>query len=340
MTQRGDISAIAERTWEQMRSLGISPAPRHYELWFAFCSGDKPALAQRLTTLLRAGQPITDAQLNELYREFVGVGTDMEVMREGSSELTDIATEMATRVSAERAMVSTLGQALGNWSTAIRAEPSRDDLRRAAATLGDASVQAGERLQAMEHLFSASVRRIADLKQRLVLAEQEATRDALTGLANRRSFDSMLRRAAMQAASDRTELVLLLLDIDHFKRFNDSYGHQLGDNVLRLVAGVLSEHVKQGDLAARYGGEEFAIILPGASLAFGKAVAEQVRGVLEKRPIMNRNTGQRLGVVTCSIGVGRYRMGEPVGELVDRTDKLLYRAKQEGRNRVMDETGA
>jgi len=340
MTQGSDVRGIAERTWEQMRSLGISPAPRHYELWYTFCSGEKPALVQRLNAMLRAGQAITDAQVNDLYREYFGVGTDLEVMRDGSSELTDIATEMATRVSAERAMVDTLGQALGNWSTAIRAEPTRDDLRRAAATLGGASVQAGERLKAMEHLFSASVRRITDLKQRLVLAEQEATRDALTGLANRRLFDSMLRRAAMQAASDRSDLVLLLLDIDHFKRFNDSYGHQLGDNVLRLVAGVLSEHVKPGDTAARYGGEEFAIILPGASLDFGRAVAEQVRGVLEKRPIMNRNTGQRLGVVTCSIGVARYRVGEPVGDLVERTDKLLYRAKQDGRNRVMDEAAA
>lgn len=103
------------------------------------------------------------------------------------------------------------------------------------------------------------------------------------------------------------------------------------------MARVLTEHTKGRDTAARYGGEEFAIILPGADLHGGIAVAEQVRRILERRPIMNRTTGQRLGVVTCSIGVAAYRPGDPVGELINRADKALYRAKREGRNTVRTE---
>ena len=97
------------------------------------------------------------------------------------------------------------------------------------------------------------------------------------------------------------------------------------------------DNIKGRDNAARYGGEEFAIILPGADLARGMTVGDQVRSILERRPIMNRTTGQRLGVVTCSVGVARYRIGEPVGELVSRADQSLYRAKRDGRNRVCAE---
>ncbi|MGE0415472.1 MAG: diguanylate cyclase [Acetobacteraceae bacterium] len=333
-----NVEEVASRAWETMFARGIARTPRHYELFFALYAGDRPVLAQRLNALLVGPEPVSDVVLDELYREFLAVSVDVETVRDGSSELSRIADEMAVRVSTERAMVDTLGQAFGHWATTVQDEPTWGDLRRAAATLGSASAQASERLGALQQLFAASVRRISDLRQRLVQAEQEATRDALTGLSNRRMFDIMLRRSAMQAAVERSDLSLMLLDIDHFKRFNDTYGHTLGDNVLRLVAGVLTEHARPGDTTARYGGEEFAIILPNTGLDLAMAVGEQIRRVLEKRQIMNRNTGRRLGVVTCSIGMALYRYGEPVSELLDRADHLLYRAKDLGRNRVVTET--
>jgi diguanylate cyclase len=259
------------------------------------------------------------------------------VVREGSGELQQIATEMADRVSADRGMVETLGHALGSLSSSMRRALTSEELQSAAAILGSASAQASDRLGALEKLFTASIERIGDLKEKLTKAEQDATRDALTGLANRRSFDADLLRAARQATEDNSALSLVILDVDHFKQFNDTHGHALGDQVLRLIAGVLTEHTKGRDTAARYGDEEFAIILPETALHGGVTVAEQIRTILERRPIINRVSGQRLGLATCSIGVAQYRPGEPVGELVNRADQLLYRAKREGRNTVRAE---
>ena len=340
MTMVEQARRHADTAWDAMRTHSIPPTPRNYEVWFAYAGAEKPALTQRVDALLRSGQRVAPGILDDLYREFFAGSVDVSEIREGSSELQQIASEMADRVTADRAVVDTLGRALGGFSHAARLAPNPLDLRKAAATLGDASTQVGDRLQALEQLFSASIQRITDLKTKLMQAEQIATRDALTGLANRRMFDSALLRAAQAAAVEKVPMSLLLLDIDHFKNFNDTYGHPLGDNVLRLVGRVLMDHIKGRDTAARYGGEEFAIILPGADLAGGVTVGDQVRSILERRPIMNRTTGQRLGVVTCSVGVARYRMGEPVGELVSRADQSLYRAKREGRNRVCAEAAA
>ena len=337
MTGMGHVRRIADAAWSFMDRHAIAAIPRNYELVFAYCGQEKPALTQRIDALTRSGVAFSAGTLDELHREFFSVPIDTTGLHDSSGELQQIATDLADRVSAEGAMVRDVGQALGGFASAMQAGVGSDELHHAAITLSSASAEAGERLAAMEQLFGASVKRITDLRKRLAQAEADATRDSLTGLANRRLFDSSLQRSALRAGTERSPLSLLLIDIDHFKKFNDTYGHAVGDHVLRLFAMVLRESIKGRDTAARYGGEEFAIILPGASIAGAVSVAEQIRKVLEQRPLMNRTTGKRLGVVTCSVGVAQYRPGEPVGDLVERADQAVYRAKREGRNCVRTE---
>ncbi|MBK7263645.1 MAG: GGDEF domain-containing protein [Rubrivivax sp.] len=168
-----------------------------------------------------------------------------------------------------------------------------------------------------------------------------SSRDVLTGLANRRSFDLALAREVDRVARSGEAALLLMLDIDHFKRVNDTWGHVAGDQVLRAVAVALQDCVRPMDLVARIGGEEFAIILPNCPALFGATVAERVRRRVEHVPVTLNGSGQQIQV-TISIGgafAPQWVRSTPA-LWVERADQQLYRAKAQGRNLVQLEASA
>lgn len=165
-----------------------------------------------------------------------------------------------------------------------------------------------------------------------------ALKDGLTGLSNRRSFDEMLERSWRQTLRQSSEMALLMLDIDHFKQFNDSYGHQAGDDCLRIVAATIDKFARRpGDLACRYGGEEFAVIMGDISLGSAVDIAEEIRAGIAALAVPHSTNSH--GQVTISIGVaaamarigGSIKMPE---SLIQAADLALYKAKAGGRNRV------
>jgi diguanylate cyclase len=161
--------------------------------------------------------------------------------------------------------------------------------------------------------------------------EKDFLTDALTGVADRRAFEYELTRRLAKWQQDRTPLCLVLLDIDHFKIFNDRYGHQAGDTVLKAVAKILQQTVRETDLVARYGGEEFGMILPNANVKDAKEVAEQARNLIETSRIPYCGLMLRL---TASLGVAQINPGEDITSLVQRADAALYCSKEAGRNCV------
>ena len=195
--------------------------------------------------------------------------------------------------------------------------------------------------RALELQLEASRDDIASLQRDLDDVRRESLLDPLTKIANRKSFDEGL--AAAIAACQRamaTPLCLLLLDIDHFKRFNDTYGHQTGDQVLRLVAMTLKSNVKGKDLVARYGGEEFVAILPATDLDGAMIVAENIRKAIQAKELLKRSTNEKLGRITASFGVAMFHAADTAASLIERADRCLYAAKNAGRNRVVSETAA
>jgi diguanylate cyclase len=198
-----------------------------------------------------------------------------------------------------------------------------------------------ERVHEVEQLLQAANEEIHDLRQRLAAAEQDARNDPLTGIANRRGFQLRLA-SEVQASRERPrQLALLMVDVDHFKLFNDLHGHQAGDHVLRLVANSLRRREADDGFAARLGGDEFTLLLPGAGLAEAARLAEDLRELLAERRFVQRVAGVELTAITVSIGVGALSRAETGRSLVRRVDAALYRAKQGGRNRVeVDHGGA
>jgi len=164
-----------------------------------------------------------------------------------------------------------------------------------------------------------------------------STLDGLTGIPNRRHFDSVIAKEWNRASRAGTPVSLIMCDIDHFKTYNDNYGHQKGDNCLIQVANLLQYHARRdGDLAARYGGEEFVIVLPTTSLESAREIAEQMRAAIEDLSIPHRYSDNH-NIVTASFGVATIvpKREQQPRILISKADKALYAAKQAGRNRVV-----
>lgn len=181
-----------------------------------------------------------------------------------------------------------------------------------------------------------TLRDMTEQKQAQTELERLAACDGLTGIANRRSFDEKLSQEWLRARRDKTPIALLMLDVDHFKLFNDYYGHQVGDDCLRHIAECLTAIVfRPGDLVARYGGEEFAIVLPAIDMDGAQRVAQRVRKAARRLAIPHAASG--FGLVTLSIGVSWGMPNQDVSHraLIQAADHALYQAKHDGRDRVV-----
>jgi diguanylate cyclase len=208
---------------------------------------------------------------------------------------------------------------------------AREFISRAVA-IRDSGTALGAKLE-------ASRREVTELKQNLEKVTQESSRDFLTGVANRKALDARLEEMTASAKEKNGDVCLLMIDIDHFKRFNDKFGHLIGDEVLKKVGRGVLDAVKGKDFVARYGGEEFAVLLPNTPLAGGLAAAEAIRRGIAETELLRKDTGESLGLITVSIGVARYRPeADSIPMLISRADSALYRSKMGGRNRVTQES--
>jgi diguanylate cyclase len=189
----------------------------------------------------------------------------------------------------------------------------------------------------LEDRLVLSKTEISNLQHSLEAIRAESLTDPLTGLGNRKYFDRAVEDAVALAIKEGGPLSLLMFDIDHFKSFNDNYGHLTGDQVLRLVAMSLRQTIKGQDITARYGGEEFAVVLPNTAMRQALTVADHIRRAVMAKELKKKSTGEILGRVTISVGVSILRPGDDTDSLIERADACLYAAKRSGRNRVICE---
>lgn len=339
-----DAAKYAVGAVERMKPLGITTNPNNFTVWYAYLSKRDPAFVRHVDSMLANKEPFDESQCADLYAAVLRTdGAGKEGTREAAIDAMGGELERAIAETTEvlkKAGIETAryGETLEGVDGALQSAGTAEKMQSVVANLVAQTRRMVEQNSNANERLQQSNNEIADLKVRMADIRSEALTDPLTSLANRRAFSEQLSDGMAHAAADNIPLCLLILDIDHFKTFNDTYGHQLGDEVIRLVAGCMSANTKGRDTAARYGGEEFAIILPETSLPDAEIVADQIRVVVAGQRIVRKASRRTLGSVTLSIGVSQYRLGETEDDLVGRADAALYTAKRAGRNCVCIET--
>lgn len=310
----------------------VPVTPPNYAVWYSYVSGTDSRLTAEIDRLIESKTAFTGEINDRLFRDFASE-CDLEQFNKVRGEMATILNEVSGTLSTVGSEAQSYGGTLDGVVRDIETSRDLDDIREVLISLvtETRSMQRSTHLL-QEHLESKS-HEITLLQEELEAERKRASRDPLTGLANRMALFDALEKMTDNSGESRP-LSVLMLDIDHFKRVNDTFGHLIGDRVIRFVAQVLQQNTKGRDLAARYGGEEFAVLLPDTGLEGAKAVAERIRVTVADAKLVRSDNKEPLGQITTSVGVAQYHRGEDAAEFINRADQALYASKHNGRNKV------
>lgn len=317
----------------------IPTTPTNYALWYAYVSEQVPELNVRLDTLISQHKTCPPSNSELLYREFVSDPVEVDVLDMRQS-LEAMVTELAHSLKDTNLDATKFQRRIdSNFDKLNSIEEEGVSLEKVLGLVRNLVKESDDIRSSTQYFtgqLSKAQQEIEALKQQLEQSEKIVLYDALTGVFNRRAFDNDLKGALSQAPDG---LCLILADIDHFKVFNDNYGHQLGDQVLKAVAKRLQEACRDGVKLYRYGGEEFAVLVPNSQQSKARHLAEAMRRGLEKVSLKDRRKDVRINNITASFGVAQWNKNLKNNEIIEIADKRLYEAKRLGRNRVMPISG-
>lgn len=339
MTPETSGSPVAEYGTQAMQLMNenqIEPTPNAYGVWYSYASGQHNALIQKINERFAGKKPFDSPFMYEmsslLDQPQAGLADSTLDAGEQLFGKMDNIIELIASASGD---TSQFGKSMEGVSAALNSEISAADLGQVVDTIVAATKQMEARSSQLEEKLTQSKNEVEELRTNLAAARNEAMTDQLTGIANRKAFDEVLLSEIASASQNENPLCLAMADIDFFKKFNDSFGHQAGDQVLRLVGKCLSTNIKGQDTPARYGGEEFVMVLPSTVLADAVKLSNHIREVVQSRELIKKSTGENLGVVTMSLGVTQFQLGDTPQSMIARADTALYAAKDQGRNRVI-----
>jgi diguanylate cyclase len=327
-------SAVGQEALDLMRLHGVPPTSANYEVWLGYRLGRNQSLREAVDARIGSGEGFTTEFNDEIHeRFFTGLGASAQIILAGERIARDLSQVVSFLRQAEEKS-GDYGRTLESAATDLNRGLAPEQIRQIVSSLAAATLDMANHNKNLNEQLHRSTQEVETLRSSLENARVESLTDSLTGLANRRMFDETLKMRIEEARAQHTELCLVLCDIDYFKRFNDTWGHHTGDQILRFLASAMQAHARPDVLVARYGGEEFAMIMPRVNARAAVQVAETLRTAIQAKRLRRRSTNEDLGQVTVSMGIARLQPGDTPQGLIERSDACLYASKRNGRNQV------
>lgn len=313
----------------------IPITPTNYALWYTYVSEQNTQLNSQLDEIVNQYQTCPPSAAEQLYREHIGSEQDLNT-RELRQSVEAMTVELSQSLRDTSLDTTTFRERLDkNFGKLNQLEQQATSLEQIMDMVRNLVQDSGEILNSTDYFhqqLEKAQKEISLLQQKLQAAEKDGLFDALTGCYNRRAFDIDIKLLLKEFPN---KLCVIMADIDHFKRINDTYGHMLGDQVLKAVSSRLRENCRDGMKVYRFGGEEFAIVVPNSQLRMSRHLAESLRRSVEKVNVKDRRKNATIGNISASFGVAEWQHKDSPAKWLERADAQLYEAKRLGRNRVM-----
>lgn len=325
---------IAAEAFSRIEQENLPATPDMFELWYAYYSGEYAEVTRAVDIIVAQKFNLTIERCRELHRRLLNSDRARETLQKAEQIVSDTLTDVGGMMASVKTSNKDFSGSFADTSAKMENAKDPQELKTIVQKMMSETQRMIKENQTLEKQLEKSSTTMQELKQEMETVRKEAFTDGLTGIANRKKFDLEIVRLISEARDTGQAVSIVVIDIDHFKGFNDTYGHQVGDQVLRLVARTLHDGLKGRDFPARYGGEEFIIILPETTIDNAIKVSDILREAIMSKEIVNRATGEKLSRITISAGVAELKEDEKPKDWIERADKALYRAKRKGRNRV------
>ena len=330
------VNEIAKKVILKAAERSIPLTPENFHVWFEYLLGSNKELKTAIDELI-ASEKYFSQEINErLYTEYIK-GDNKDILQEVHKETRKIFQNIFRVTLSTNDLVSDYSDRMEEYSNKLHDVTDLTQMQNFIGDIINDTNNMAESSRQLNQQLEGATSQIQILSKQLEETEKEVLLDALTGLNNRKAFDVKINDLLKKFDAKEGFFSVAMLDIDYFKKFNDQYGHQVGDEVLRFVGSYLRENLKGKDFPSRYGGEEFIVLLPNTKLDKACIVAEQIRKNLSEKRLKIKKTGQSLGNITVSVGVSEIREGDTAISLMERADSALYIAKDSGRDNVKSE---
>ncbi len=326
---------IGNTAMQEMAKMDIPPMPPFYQVWFSYLEKKNYDLSHEIEQRVSSQKPVDEYFLKDMHEKYFEI-------TQSTKKVEHFAVDMLEEVYFLNKLATTFGSSAKEFREDLsglsqKVDESNDrapETKEVLSSLVGAAQKAIEQNSRLEENLTRALAQISSLQESIGKVVSDANTDPLTKLNNRHYFDTVAPKLLAATHAENKPICFVVADIDHFRQFNDKWGHQVGDQVLRLVAHVLRENAKSQDLYARYGGNEFVLALPNKTLSDAAEFADALRISIGKRKLVNKTTNDNLGRMTMSFGVVESQNSESPEELIRAADAAMNKAKEQGRDCV------